>query len=153
MKLLTTLDQKSSNQILPPNCVLASPTKRFWAEMINAIIFGWPILAIRQGSEFTWISKDDLYIIPITVITSAIFYPFFSGSLGHRILGIKVVSIESGEDKKSIFFGIYRELLKSILGYFIVPIIWLFWDKNYQNLYDKIVKTIVVYRKVENYKN
>ena len=82
-----------------------------------------------------------------------IILPFFSGSLGHRILGIKVVSIEIGEDQKSIFFGIYRELLKSILGYFIVPVIWLFWDKNYQNLYDKIVKTIVFYRKVENYKN
>lgn len=77
MEKLTTLDQKSSNQILPPNCVLASPTKRFWAEMVNALIFGWPILAIRQDPEFTWISKDDLYIIPITVITSAIFYPFF----------------------------------------------------------------------------
>ena len=65
-------------------------------------------------------------------------------------MGIKVIFIESGEDQKSIFFGIYRELLKSILGYFIVPIIWLFWDKNYQNLYDKIVKTIVFYRKVES---
>ncbi len=144
----TTPNQESNKSILPPNCILASPNKRFWAEIINALIFGLPILAIRQGSEFSWISKDDIYIIPINVITSAIFYPFFSGSLGHRILGIKVVSIESGEDRNSIFFGIYRELLKSILGYLIIPIIWLFWDKNYQNLYDKIVKTIVIYRNV-----
>ncbi|MBK9719427.1 MAG: hypothetical protein IPO85_18310 [Saprospiraceae bacterium] len=129
MKLLTTLDKKSSNQILPPNCVLASPTKRFWAEMINALIFGWPILAIRQGSEFTWISKDDLYIIPITVITSAIFYPFFSGSLGHRILGIKVVSIESGKDKNQFFLEYIVNFSSQYWGILLYPLFGFFGIK------------------------
>ncbi len=36
MEEQTSPNQDSSNQILPPNLVLASPTKRFWAKMINA---------------------------------------------------------------------------------------------------------------------
>lgn len=43
--------------------------------------------------------------------------------------------------------GVIREGLKSVFSNFLIPIIWLLWDENKQNLYDKALKTIVVKKK------
>ncbi len=88
-----------------------------------------------------------LFLTIFTTMIGAIFYPLWSGNLGHKIMGLKVISSIDGQDQKSSLQGALREGLKSILGFVLVPVIWLLWDKDKQNLYDKIVKTYVVKKK------
>ena len=87
---------------------------------------------------------DVLYAGIDTGIIGGIFYSFFSGNLGHKLLGLKVIHVHTGKPVNSFFYGFSREFGKGIFISFIIPVIWLLFDKRKQNLYDKINKTLVV---------
>jgi len=76
-----------------------------------------------------------------------IIYPFFSGNLVHKIMGLKVINLKTGLDQTNALEGGLREFLKMTLGYLIIPVLWLIYDKENQNIYDKITNTIVVKQK------
>jgi len=80
----------------------------------------------------------------LSVILGAVFYPLFSGNLGHKIMGLKVISAKDGNDYKKAWQGALREALKSVFGKFVLPNLWILFDNNKQNLYDKITNTFVV---------
>jgi uncharacterized RDD family membrane protein YckC len=104
------------------------------------------------GKSFKELIENDFEAIEIVysaiygIITGGIFYPLFTGNLGHKIFNLKVISAETGEDFNKAENGAIRECLKSVLSYLIIPIIWILWDENNQNLYDKLTKTLVVYK-------
>ena len=52
-------------------------------------------------------------------------YPIFTGNLGHRIFNIKVISEETGEDYKAPEKVAIREGLKHVLGFLLIPSIWI----------------------------
>jgi uncharacterized RDD family membrane protein YckC len=128
---------------------LASRGERFGAVLLEGIIIYLPLYLILGNDSLLY--SDDV-IDPssllaqsaLAAVLGAIFYSLWSGNLGHRLLGLKVISAVDGSDQKKPAIGALREALKSILGVFLIPSIWLLWDSNRQNLYDKIVKTIVV---------
>jgi uncharacterized RDD family membrane protein YckC len=135
---------------------LASKGKRLIATLTEGIIFGIILLGIylimgKSISEY-WSSDFELIEIVYSGITGlivgAICYPIFIGNLGHRIFNLKVVSKETGEDYKKPESGAIREFLKYVLSYLIIPIIWILWDEKNQNLYDKITKTLVVEKNI-----
>ncbi len=78
-----------------------------------------------------------------------LFYPSFSGNLGHKLMGLKVINSKTGNlvGFWSSTSGWNREFLKTIFAYAIIPVIWLLFDKKKQNLYDKACKTLVVKNK------
>jgi uncharacterized RDD family membrane protein YckC len=151
-------DYQEKKQEIPPipklqkeeyfGYTLASRTERFFASLIETIIFLVPLLLIfgtnlfAEENSFNLLSIIGYAIIP--AILGAIFYSRWSGNLGHKILGLKVISAIDGFDQKSALKGAVREGLKSMLSNFIIPVIWLLWDSDKQNLYDKVVKTLVV---------
>lgn len=65
-------------------------------------------------------------------------------NIGHKVMGLKVISETDGKDFKGSGEGALRETFKSIFGNFIIPCMWLLWDEKKQNLYDKVSKTLVV---------
>jgi uncharacterized RDD family membrane protein YckC len=71
----------------------------------------------------------------------------WGGNLGHKIMGLKVISAENGEIQSNAKTGAIREALKSVFSLVFIPVVWLLWDDNRQNLYDKVVKTYVVKKK------
>lgn len=87
----------------------------------------------------------------IFALIMGVFYKIYAGNLGHKLFNLKVIHSETGVEFKSYGRGVFRELLKNFLAYLIVPIIWILWDKNNQNLYDKITKTYVVKKGVGNF--
>ncbi|HAD14419.1 MAG TPA: hypothetical protein DCF33_18510 [Saprospirales bacterium] len=134
---------------------LARRRERFFASITEAIIIYIPLFIIF-GKEF--LNSDEKITLASTIadaffaaiggiILGAIFYPLWSGNLGQKIFGLKVISAEDGSDYKEAGKGAIREALKGALGTFIIPAIWLLWDDNRQNLYDKVVKTYVVKKK------
>ena len=135
---------------------LASKGKRLIATLTEGIIFGIILLGIYliMGKSISDYWSSDFELIEIVysgitgLIVGAICYPIFIGNLGHRIFNLKVVSEETGEDYKKPESGAIRECLKYVLSYLIIPIIWILWDEKNQNLYDKITKTLVVEKNI-----
>ena len=131
---------------------LASKGKRFIASLVEGIIFilltmGIYLILGKSVAEY-WNSDFELIEIVYSAISGlivgAIFYPMFIGNLGHRIFNLKVISEETGKDYNKAEKGVTRECLKYVLGYLLIPIIWILWDEKNQNLYDKLTKTLVV---------
>lgn len=120
---------------------------RLFASIIESIILLVPIFLILGKdiyNEDAWSFSSFLGYGVFHAMTGAIFYPMWSGNLGHKILGLKVISLEDGREMNTAKDGAIREVLKHILSYLLLPIIWLLWDGYRQNLYDKIINTIVV---------
>ena len=134
---------------------IASKGKRLLAHLLEGIIYLFITLlyyTILGNSMDDYLNReiniaDFLYSALSSIITGFIFYPVFSGNLGHKLLGLKVISSKSGEEYKFASDGALRELLKYLGGFLIIPVVWLLWDKENQNLYDKVTETFVV----ENY--
>jgi uncharacterized RDD family membrane protein YckC len=125
---------------------LARKRDRLYAVIIESLIFGIPLYFILGKEAFNDPFNLSSMVIQgvISTILGAIFYPMWSGGIGHKIMNIKVISAEDGKDINTAKMGAIREALKYVLGYFVIPAIWLLWDKDTQNLYDKITKTYVV---------
>lgn len=129
---------------------LARRRERLFATIIEAIIISVPILLLFGDS----VSDSDPYSLGsivgygiLSAILGAIFYPMWGGNLGHKIMGLKVISAENGEIQTNAKTGAIREALKSVFSLVFIPVVWLLWDDNRQNLYDKVVKTYVVKKK------
>jgi uncharacterized RDD family membrane protein YckC len=83
----------------------------------------------------------------LSAIFGAIFYSMWGGNLGHKIVGLAVISAQNGEIQNKAITGAVREALKSVFSFAFIPFLWLLWDDYKQNLYDKVVKTYVVNKK------
>ncbi len=128
---------------------LAPPLTRLGAAIIEGILIYVPLYFILgydnpfyAGDAFDF--QSNFMQAALTGILGAIFYSLWSGNLGHRLFGLKVISAVDGSDQKKATVGAIREILKTFLGIVIIPSIWLLWDSKNQNLYDKIMKTLVV---------
>jgi len=136
------------------NYELASKGDRLFAAIIQGILLFILLIILYKliGIPISTIFSSDTDLIDVLIsilqgiILGAVFYPFFTGNLGHKIFGLKVISAETGKDYKKADEGAIRECLKNILGYLIIPNIWILWDSKNQNLYDKLTKTYVVKR-------
>jgi len=140
---------------------LASAGERLIAEIITAFV-SFCIFAICVAPFYIIVenieNESSSSIVPMfaffilsacTGIALAIafrflLYPRYCGTFGHKVLRLKVVSAEDGSDYKKRSGGFIREVLKSIFWQFLIPVMWLLWDKDKQNLYDKVTKTFVV---------
>lgn len=131
---------------------LASRWQRLFAYLVQSLIillvlfflFGSKVFTDNGDFSFQSLVGEIVLGAIIGAIVGAIFYPFWSGNLGHKIFGLKVISSVDGSDYKNAGKGAIREALKEAMGTFIIPILWILWDENKQGLYDKIVKTYVV---------
>ena len=138
------------------NYKIASKKKRFYAFMLELffsliVIFALNYLFYQEDLD-TFLNADtNLYSILLNAVAAfgigAACYPLFSGNIGHRILNIKVIDAKTGNDFNNFFEGGIREFVKNFLSNFILPVIWLFFDKKHQNAYDKVTNTYVVERK------
>jgi len=131
---------------------IASMGKRLLAHMLEGFIYLTLVLiyyVIIGNSIDDYLNREIniaefLYSALMSITTGFIFYPLFSGNLGHKLLGLKVISAKSGEKYNHASDGAIRELLKYLGGFLIIPVVWLLWDKDNQNLYDKVTETYVV---------
>ena len=134
---------------------LAGRGQRFFALFLQEVIifFIVVILLALSGSDFEGGNSYSFgqYIAGIiaSALFGALFYSLWSGNLGHKILGLKVISAVDGSDQNKAGAGALREALKKGMSIVIIPLIWLLWDSDKQNLYDKVVKTYVVKKKQE----
>lgn len=131
---------------------LARRRERLFAHLIQGILISVPVLLI-VGYDFSRNNRfEDRFGLAFALaifggIINMFFYPLWSGNIGHKLMGLKVISKDYGTDYNKAVNGGLREGLKHILSVFVIPSIWLLWDNDRQNVYDKISKTLVVKKK------
>lgn len=154
--------------------ILAEYQQRFFALLINLVVFIFILFIISGRSLFDETNSESStsefadFIISAIVWSAfnAIFYPFFSGTLGHKIMGIMIVEsikiekfntidmilkpnhpfeIDIIDRKLNRFFrALYREFFKIIFLSFIFPCLWIFLNKTRKCLHDYILNTTVI---------
>lgn len=72
----------------------------------------------------------------IFVLLQLIFIPTLGGSIGHRIVGLRVVPVMSG------WVGPWRGLVRSVLLGIVLPA--LVWDSDQRGFHDKIAGTVLI---------
>lgn len=70
------------------------------------------------------------------VLLQAVFIPTIGGSVGHRLLGMRVIRLGGG------WVGVWRPLVRSVLLAVLVPA--LVWDSDQRGFHDKVAGTVLV---------
>lgn len=104
---------------------------------VIAIVLDWGIamliallLAPYNSPVYTWFSYG------IFLGMQVLFIPTIGGSIGHRIAGLRVMSIADG------WVGIWRPIVRTILLGLIIPL--LVWDSDQRGFHDKIAGTVLI---------
>lgn len=92
--------------------------------------------AIVALLSFVFFDYDRWASIVLFVVLQAVFIPTIGGSIGHRLLGLRVVRLGGG------WVGVWRPLVRSVLLAVLVPA--LVWDSDQRGFHDKVAGTVLV---------
>lgn len=101
-----------------------------------AIIIDWAIASVltllvpAEGSGAAFVT------LGIFAVMQMLFIPTLGGSIGHRILGLRVVPISGG------WVGWWRPIVRTVLILLVIPL--LVWDSDQRGFHDKIAGTVLV---------
>jgi hypothetical protein len=94
--------------------------------------------AIADLIAFAFFNYDAWAILAILAVLQIVFITLLSGSIGHLIVGLRVVPLTPG------WIGVWRPALRTVLLCIVVPA--LIWDRDQRGLHDKIAGTVLVRR-------
>lgn len=119
------------------------PTRIKASTLDFVIIVMWilfiPLVITMQGSAFN--ALRAFLILGVTLLYEPVMVSIFSATLGHKILGLKVVD-ENTDMRLSFSTAFLRWLGKSILGPF--SMIYMFFGRKHQMIHDKLTKSMVI---------
>ncbi|HEY2556658.1 MAG TPA: RDD family protein, partial [Diaminobutyricibacter sp.] len=72
----------------------------------------------------------------IFVVMQIVFIPTIGGSIGHRLLGLRLVALKGG------WIGLWRPVVRTLLLALVVPA--LVWDSDQRGFHDKIAGTVLL---------
>ena len=107
---------------------------------IAALIIDW---AIAVGLAcliwgYTLLDYDGFVVLGVFVVLQAVQLAALGGSIGHRLLGLRLIAI-TGERA-----GLWRPIVRSVLLGLAVPA--LVWDSDQRGFHDKIAGTVLIRR-------
>ncbi|WP_025132860.1 RDD family protein [Leucobacter sp. PH1c] len=102
---------------------------------VLAILIDWGLAALPAyflvgGPNASWWHFGCFALMQI------IFIPTIGGSIGHRLLGMRVVPIAGG------WVGVWRPIVRTALICLVIPV--LVWDSDQRGFHDKIAGTVLV---------
>lgn len=74
--------------------------------------------------------------IAVFAVMQILFIPTLGGSVGHRLLGLRVVPLVGG------WVGFWRPVVRTILLLLVIPV--LVWDSDQRGFHDKIAGTVLI---------
>lgn len=78
----------------------------------------------------------SLYTLLVFAVTQIVFIPTIGGSIGHRLLGMRVVPLTGG------WVGVWRPIVRTLLLVLVIPL--LVWDSDQRGFHDKIAGTVLI---------
>lgn len=100
---------------------------------ILGILIDW---AIATGLSYALFHGDQWATLLVFLVLQIVFIPTIGGSIGHRILGMRVVPINGG------WVGPWRPIVRSVMLCLFVPAV--IWDSDQRGFHDKIAGTVLM---------
>ena len=109
---------------------IGRPARRFLALVID---WGTAVLV-----SVVFFSYDAWATLAIFAVAQAVFLLTANGSIGHLLLGMRVVPITGG------YLGLWRPFVRTILLCLVIPAV--IWDRDQRGMHDRLVGTVLVRR-------
>jgi uncharacterized RDD family membrane protein YckC len=84
----------------------------------------------------TLFNYDRVATLLIFMLMQVIFIPTLGGSIGHRIVGLRLVPMAGG------WVGIWRPVVRTVLLAIVIPA--LVWDSDQRGFHDKVAGTVLL---------
>lgn len=102
---------------------------------IAAIAIDWGIAVAISAAFFSY---DSIATLLIFVALQVLFTVVINASLGHAVLGMRVVPMAGG------LLGVWRPIVRALLIALVIPA--LLFDDNHRGLHDRAAGTILLRR-------
>lgn len=102
---------------------------------IVALIIDWGTAVLISIGFFSY---DPIATLTIFAVAQIVFLLTVSGSVGHLILGMRVVPIAGG------YLGWWRPFTRTLLLCLVIPAV--IWDKDQRGMHDRLSSTVLVRR-------
>ena len=116
---------------------------RYKASLIDGVLlaclFGL-ILFLTPSRNISWVEGIIFFII--VILYEPILLSIYSATLGHTMMGIKVISLKNKNQKLNIFQGIIRISAKTILGW--ISFFTINFNPGHRAIHDYFSSSIVV---------
>lgn len=101
-----------------------------------AIAIDWGIALVLTLLFPTEGGAATFTTLGIFAVMQMLFIPTLGGSLGHRILGLRIVPLVGG------WIGLWRPAVRTLLLALVIPV--LVWDSDQRGFHDKIAGTVLI---------
>ncbi|MGY4856779.1 RDD family protein [Cryobacterium sp. AP23] len=107
---------------------------------VAALVIDWAIaLALTCVIwGYTLLNYDGFVVLAVFVVLQALLLTVFGASVGHRLLGLRLISLTGGRA------GLWRPVVRSVLLGLAIPA--LVWDSDQRGFHDKIPGTVLIRR-------
>jgi uncharacterized RDD family membrane protein YckC len=79
---------------------------------------------------------DRVATLLIFMLMQVVFIPTIGGSIGHRLVGLRLVPMAGG------WVGIWRPVVRTLLLAIVIPA--LVWDSDQRGFHDKVAGTVLL---------
>jgi uncharacterized RDD family membrane protein YckC len=100
---------------------------------IGGIAIDWAIAVLFSVAFFHY---NGFATTIIFFVLQSVFIPTIGGSIGHRVVGLRVVPLTGG------WVGIWRPIVRSALLSIVIPAI--VWDSDQRGFHDKVAGTVLI---------
>jgi uncharacterized RDD family membrane protein YckC len=107
---------------------------------IVALVIDWAVAVALTCLVFgyTLLNYDGFVVLVVFVGLQALQLAVFGASLGHRLLGLRLITLTGGR------VGLWRPIVRSLLLGLAVPA--LVWDSDQRGFHDKVAGTVLIRR-------
>ncbi|MCU1440470.1 MAG: hypothetical protein JWP85_1467 [Rhodoglobus sp.] len=102
---------------------------------IVALLIDWGTAILVSVAFFSY---DPWATLTIFAVAQIVFLLTVNGSIGHLLLGMRVVPIAGG------YLGLWRPFARTALLCILVPAV--IWDRDQRGMHDRLIGTVLVRR-------
>jgi uncharacterized RDD family membrane protein YckC len=106
-----------------------------FSRRVLALVVDWGLSSLASWAFFQY---DAFATLGIFVLTQYIFVSTLGASVGHRALGLRVVSLDGRA------LGAWRPAVRALLIAVVIPAV--IWDRDERGMHDRLVGTALLRR-------
>ncbi|MHA7986629.1 RDD family protein [Rathayibacter sp. CAU 1779] len=100
---------------------------------ILALVIDWAIASLLS---LAFAHYDGWATLGIFALLQYVFIPTIGGSIGHRIVGLRLVALNGK------WVGLWRPLVRTVLLCIVIPAV--VWDSDQRGFHDKVAGTVLI---------